>query len=355
MITFSTALSQTVTATAVAGENTYARINSFFAPNGGDVCETPDCAHPDEAPHIRMVYDNDLQKYVFAFYAHVHFDNDRCQKFDRQRVEIKTYSASPSWMLGYVGDSVRYEWSFKIPVGFQPSANFTHIHQIKPVGGGADAELPIFTLTCRKGKSGKPNKMELRWANDETVKDADLSLFEGVWVDVTEAIRIDPVNGQYKLLVKNHETGATILSYTNNKLMTIKPMNDYIRPKWGIYRSLLDSTSLRDEVMWFDNVKVRKVQESSENTTIIEKKNSKKLNAFVEGDVLNLSYFVDKNLVSDLEIVNMLGQVILQKNIQNDAQEYVEHSVYVGNLPIGVYVAKIKNGNNIFTEKFVIR
>jgi hypothetical protein len=58
--------------------NTYELINSVFAPNGGNVVETPDCAHPEFGRHIVEVWDADLQKYVFEFYLHVTPDNDRC-------------------------------------------------------------------------------------------------------------------------------------------------------------------------------------------------------------------------------------------------------------------------------------
>ncbi|MFK7948626.1 MAG: hypothetical protein AB8G11_13630 [Saprospiraceae bacterium] len=37
------------------------------------------------------------------------------------------------------------------------------------------------------------------------------------------------------------------MSYSDNNIRMWKTDAEFIRPKWGIYRSLNDSTSLRDE------------------------------------------------------------------------------------------------------------
>ncbi len=225
--------------------NTYEFINSVLAP-GYDVVEHPECVHPAFGRHIAEVWDADLGKYVFEFYMHVAEDNDRCINFDRQRVEIKTYDQSPDNLIGVRGETITYKWKFKIPVGFKPSNNFTHIHQIKAVGG--DDGDPIFTLTVRKGT---PNKIELIHDNTTKVVIVNLSLFEGVWVECTEVVFVDSVHGRYSMNIKKVSDGSTILNYSNNDLMTIRSDNTFIRPKWGIYRSLLSSADLRDESLRF--------------------------------------------------------------------------------------------------------
>ncbi len=126
--------------------NTYELINSVFAPKGGDVVESAECVHPEFGRHITEVWDATLNQYVFAFHIHVTPDNDRCINFDRQRVEIKTYDASPANLKGTEGETVVYKWKFLVPIGFQPSSNFTHLHQIKPVGGDESDPLFVFTL-----------------------------------------------------------------------------------------------------------------------------------------------------------------------------------------------------------------
>ena len=244
--------------------NTYELINSVLAPGATAVehCECtasgtayPYSGHASFGRHIAEVYDNDLGEYVFEFYAHVSQDNDRCIYNDRQRVEIKTYDASPDVLKGTVGETVKYVWRFKIPTGFQPSASFTHIHQIKAVNG--DDGDPIFTLTPRKGS---PNKLELIYvlsATSGTTKPvtASLSLFENVWVEATETIKIG-THGTYSIELKKVSDGTTLLSYTNNDILTIRADNDFIRPKWGIYRGLSNSGDLRDESLRINQISI---------------------------------------------------------------------------------------------------
>ena len=207
--------------------DTYELINSVLAP-GYNVVEHPECVHPEFGRHVAEVWDSVLNQYVFEFYMHVTPDNDRCINYDRQRMEIKTYDQSPDSLIGVVGETVTYKWKFKLPSGFQPSSNFTHIHQIKPVGG--DDGNPIFALTPRKGS---PDRLELKYNNTTVVATVELSLIEDVWVECTEVIYIDPVNGTYSMTIKKVSDGTTLLSYNNNNLMTIRPDNSFHQTKVG--------------------------------------------------------------------------------------------------------------------------
>jgi hypothetical protein len=227
--------------------DTYELITRVLAPgNGMGAVENPECIHPEFGRHIAEVWDSVLNQYVFEFYIHVTPDNDRCTAFDRQRIEIKTYEPSPDYLKGVVGETITYTWKFRLNPGYQPSSKFTHIHQIKAVGG--DDGNPIFTLTPRKGS---PNVLELIHDNTTKVTTAPLSSFDGVWVQCKEVILVHPVNGTYSMTIKRVSDGTTLLSYSNNKIMTIRADNTFIRPKWGIYRSLDSPTDLRDEAVRF--------------------------------------------------------------------------------------------------------
>ncbi len=237
--------------------NTYEDINAVLAP-GYNVIEAPDLApdgsHQGFGRHIAEVWDTDLGKYVFEFYSHALLDNDIATlELDRQRVEIKTYGNSPANLIGTLGETIRYQWRFKVPTGFQPSSNFTHIHQIKAVDG--DDSKPLFALTPRKGT---PNQLEFNYAKDSlsvTYATADLSLFEGTWVEATEVIKVG-ATGTYSIVLKRVSDGTTLLSYSNANIATIRPSNSFIRPKWGIYRSILDIASLRDEAVRFSDFSI---------------------------------------------------------------------------------------------------
>jgi hypothetical protein len=230
--------------------NTYELINSVLAP-GSEAVENPECIHASFGRHIAEVWDVDLKANVFEFYSHVTPDNDRCEKLDRQRVEIKTYEQSPENLKGTLGETVTYNWKFKLPMGFQPSSSFTHLHQIKAVGGSQD--LPIFTITARKSKE---NQLVVIHDNENTIASADLSDFEGVWVEVTEKIKIG-ANGTYSITIKKVKNGKEILSFSSANIQTIRPDNDFIRPKWGIYRSLKKAEDLRDEAVRFNEFSIK--------------------------------------------------------------------------------------------------
>jgi hypothetical protein len=230
--------------------NTYELINSVLAP-GNEAVEHPECIHGSFGRHISEVWDDELKENVFEFYSHVNSDNDRCEKLDRQRVEIKTYEPSPANLIGTLGETVTYKWKFRLPKGFQPSSNFTHLHQIKAVGGSQD--LPIFTITARKAKV---NQLIVIHNNENTVASADLSEFEGTWVEITERIKIGE-NGTYSISIKKIKNGKEILSYKSDNIMTIRPDNDFIRPKWGIYRSLKKAQDLRDETVRFNDFSIK--------------------------------------------------------------------------------------------------
>ena len=254
------AKSQTVLNADNTANNTYELINSVLAP-GYTAVESPDQAagtHPSFGRHIAEVFDLDLSKNVFEFYSHVAEDNDVSGGLVRQRVEIKTYASSPANLKGVLGETVVYKWRFKIPVGFQPSSNFTHIHQVKAVDG--DDSSPIFTLTPRKGT---PNKLELIYVKDEfsgTDKKTivNLSLFEGIWVEATETIKIG-VNGTYSMSIVKVSDGTTVLTYSDSNIQTIRPDNSFVRPKWGIYRSLTTPSDLRDESIRFSDISIEEL------------------------------------------------------------------------------------------------
>jgi hypothetical protein len=58
------------------------------------------------------------------------------------------------------------------------------------------------------------------------------------------------------MIIRRIRDNATLISYANNNLMTIRADNDFIRPKWGIYRSLLNAQDLRDDSIRFNGFSI---------------------------------------------------------------------------------------------------
>ena len=252
--------------------DTYTLINSVLAP-GGVAEETPDAFDPTFGPHIKQVFDADLNQNVFEFYLHISNPNELQDEStgdtDRQRVEIKTYEPSPDSLKGTLGETIKYKWRFKVPTGFQPSLNFTHIHQIKAVGG--DDSNPLFTLTPRYNSAG--NKLELDYYDGQVpnnqfkLAEVNLSSFVNTWVEATEQIHIDSIHGSYSISINKVSDGSNLLSYSNNDLCTFRSTNTFTRPKWGIYRSILSISYLRDETMRFNSYSIQELKNLPQTIT----------------------------------------------------------------------------------------
>ncbi|MCX5633297.1 MAG: hypothetical protein NTW93_06470 [Phycisphaerae bacterium] len=214
--------------------------------------EVPDCNHPVE--HISEIWDSELNKNVFVFSIHKDLDNDRCLYFDRQRNEIKTYGPSGASMYATNGETHIYTWKFKLDSAFQASTSFTHIHQIKASGPtGSDVDMPIITLTPRKASTNKLQLLYCPGGTDQTqteVASANLSLFQGVWVEVYERY-LSTDTGTYEIVIRRVSDGAILLSWSNNNIDMWRTGADFNRPKYGIYRSLNVPTDLRDEDVRF--------------------------------------------------------------------------------------------------------
>lgn len=241
--------------------DTYELINSVLALPNKNVVESPDCNHTDFGRHIDEVFDAELNKNIFRFHIHVNPDNDRCQKDDRQRNEIKTYGSSPENLKGTLGEIVIYKWKFRLSEDIQPSSSFTHIHQIKSVGGPY-AGLPLYTLTLRKGN---PDNLELRYAETTTqvtLKKTDLSPFKGTWVEVTEVIEYG-IEKAYSIDIKRISDGQSLFSYNNSSISNWQEDADFARPKWGIYRSLNNQQDLKDEIVKFADFSIEETESLS--------------------------------------------------------------------------------------------
>ena len=338
--------------------STYELINSVLAP-GNVAEETPDQFDPAFGRHITEVWDADLNQYVFEFFLHVSVINEHQDEStgdtDRQRVEIKTYASSPDNLKGVPGETMTYKWKFKVPTGFQPSSNFTHIHQIKAVGG--DESDPIFTLTCRKAS---PNKLELNYysnSNLSSVKlaSADLSQFENTWVEATEKIYVDSIHGSYSMNIVTVSDGTKLLSYSNKDMLTYRATNTFIRPKWGIYRSLLSIQDLRDETLRFNSFSVSESATKVE-TNIANNQNKFKVTQSQGGNKLFFEYYLPEKQNVEISAYALNGQklksVFSEKNQESGSYQNLAD---ISELKSGLYLICLQSGNSAQFCKLLIQ
>lgn len=235
-----------VTLTADGSTDTYKLISSKL----NSTIEAPDCSHPGFGPHITQEHDSQLGKSVFVFHAHVDQDDDRCLKSDRQRNEIKVDADSPATLRAVQGDQMAYRWRFRLDAGFQASPSFTHLHQVKPVGG--DDDMPLITLIARGGSTDALELTQYNYSNTRKIlKSAPLAALRGEWVEVSSTLTAGRP-GKYALTLTRVRDGAVLLSYTSTSIDMWRSGVQYLRPKWGIYRSLTNRDYLRDEKVRFD-------------------------------------------------------------------------------------------------------
>lgn len=310
--------------------NTYGLINSVLAP-GHDAVEVPDCNHSPFGDHIDEVFDSILNINVFRFFIHTTPDNDRCINFDRQRNEIKTYDKSPENLLGREGETVVYKWKFKLAAGFQPSSNFTHIHQLKSVGGSLES-MPMYTLTVRKSN---PDRLELRYAETSsqiTLKQTDLAPFLDTWLEVTETIKYG-IAGTYAIEIRQVSDNAILFSHSENSIINWRAGGDFVRPKWGIYRSLINVQDLRDETLLFANFSIDEVISSSTNNA--EKGDNLKIVPNPVKHTILLENLSQKAKL--LQIFSLDGKKLLEQSISSTPQMTLDVSSFSN----GTYIVKI--------------
>ena len=244
------------------GLDSYTLIRTAF---GEKAIESPDLYESNHTETLHIIEDeDDIVGPHFVFFSHLNDDSDRDKgKTDRQRNEIKIYDRSNPELMGFKGDTMHYRWKFKIDDDFEFSKNFTHFFQIKAKNvskkrnkNGGDS-YPMITFTVADIGSDE-NQFQLRYssgtdkqgnkASSEKLIRKDVSLLSGKWIEFFVQITYKE-KGNLQLIVKDIETGEILIEFQQDKLDLWRGEGkvDFARPKWGIYRSLKNRESLRDD------------------------------------------------------------------------------------------------------------
>jgi len=231
---------------------TYALLNSVLGGTANSPSyEVPDCVHPIQ--HITQENDTDAGGPVFVFYSHVDLDNDRCITFDRVRTEIKTHAPSPEFLRGFYNETVSLSWDMKLDALFQPATSFTHLFQVKAVGG--EDSQPLITITPRLTSVGTRLIQLIHSGMNSTpgtIWQGQLADYLGFWIHITAEYNC-ATQGTFHITMRRVDNGQILMTYANNNLEMWRTGNTFQRPKWGIYRSLNNRESLRDERVFFNN------------------------------------------------------------------------------------------------------
>ncbi|OLZ66394.1 Tat pathway signal sequence domain protein [Streptomyces sp. IMTB 2501] len=198
-------------------------------------------SHPAGHPHIFATGDN------WRFNIHT---VDRDTSTDRQRQEVTGLrTGANSYLKWTEGQTWRITYSMYIPSTLKATTTFTHIMQMKQPGAGTS---PIVVQSLRR-LNGKQT-IELRLATDDIlVGRADLDPLHDRWTDVDFQIEVGNGSaGSVRWILKSGS--ATVVDQAKTGVDTF--LADRVRPKWGIYRSLGDTSgSLQDTYLLLTNLR----------------------------------------------------------------------------------------------------
>lgn len=197
-------------------------------------------SHPAGQPHI-FVEGN-----TYRFNMHM---VDRDTMTDRQRQEVRGMRWNGANLDLLQGERWRLTHQMYIPSTLKATTSFTHIMQTKAPGIGT---LPMLVMSLRR--HGSVPKIEFKaFEGNVLVGAVDLNPLHNKWIDVEVEMLIGN-SGQVRWVLRDGST--MLIDVTRN---VDNWLHDRVRPKWGIYRSLGDSSgSLQNCHMLIRNMRAYK-------------------------------------------------------------------------------------------------
>jgi hypothetical protein len=259
----------------------YGEINTYMRAFGFDYTEHPNCTggYGGDIGGVHGEVDVEPSSGRPAFRFHIHIDpvidGDRCSSstVDRQRNEMKSITNNTTWapVQGNWDEWQILEWKFRLPAGFQPTANFCHIHQLKGQDG-PNIGNPVITITPRASSAGANKRVQIIHSVDGAstgkgtiVDNVPLSDFEDEWVQVREEIHYTH-DGSYSIKIARLSDGKVLIDFTDDHIDMWRIGTSYIRSKFGLYRSLAggmlnrvpvgQSPLLKNESIWITDFRV---------------------------------------------------------------------------------------------------
>ncbi|MDX3451408.1 Tat pathway signal sequence domain protein [Streptomyces sp. ME02-8801-2C] len=199
-------------------------------------------SHTAAHPHIYATGDN------WRFTMHT---VDRDTSTDRQRHEVTGLrnGSGGNYLKWTEGQTWRVTYSMYIPSSLKATTTFTHIMQMKQPGSGTS---PLVVQSLRRVNGVQT--IELKLAIDNIlVGRTDLAPLHDRWTDVDFQIKVGNGSaGTVRWILKSG--GATVIDASKTGVDTF--LADRVRPKWGIYRSLGDTSgSLQDTYLLLTNLR----------------------------------------------------------------------------------------------------
>ena len=191
-------------------------------------------------------------KHIYVKNGVYHWDMHRKQRDtskDRQRNEVKGMHANGQDLSLGLGETWRLDWSLYIPSSLQATNRFTHIMQLKMPGNGS---APILTMDLTR--QGSVPKIQVKiFDAGIVIGSTDLAPLQDRWLTTSLTFTIgDAPTGAVTWTLG--VGGSTVVNGTKTGVDTW--LQDRVRPKWGIYRSVEDTSgSLHDCYLLIANMR----------------------------------------------------------------------------------------------------
>jgi hypothetical protein len=186
------------------------------------------------------------RKYIYVEGDHYRFDiysddRDSTGGGDRQRTESKGMVAGGTALKMHDGETWRITYELFMPTTLHGTSKFTHIFQLKtPATNGG----PWVTLSLHR--SGSKETLQLQadsTSGAPAIGTTDLSPLRNKWITVELTFKIGS-SGTGRFLIRNGTgSGAPAVVDSSRSGLNIPAQGDYVRPKWGIYRSVESAKS----------------------------------------------------------------------------------------------------------------
>ncbi|WP_308258731.1 heparin lyase I family protein [Saccharothrix obliqua] len=195
-------------------------------------------------------------KHIYVRGSDYRFDmhtRDRDTHTDRQRNEVAGMRSGGANVVLREGETWKFAYSMFIPSSLKATKTFTHIMQTKMPGKGTS---PVTVMSLRR--TGGVQTIEFKvFEGDVLVGATDLAPLHDRWIDTEVEIKVgDGRAGRVRWVVR--ADGTTVLDKAKSGVDTW--LGDRLRPKWGIYRSLGDTSgALQDCYLLLRDLKAYKL------------------------------------------------------------------------------------------------
>jgi hypothetical protein len=186
------------------------------------------------------------RKYIYVEDDHYRFDiykddRDSTGGGDRQRTESKGMVDDGSVLKMHDNETWTISYEMFMPTTLHGTSKFSHIFQLKtPATNGG----PWVTLDL--GRNGSTERLRARAYSTSGAPDiaaTDLAPLRNKWITVEWTFKIGS-KGTARFVARNG-TGSSAPVVVDHSLsnVNIPAQGDYVRPKWGIYRSVESASS----------------------------------------------------------------------------------------------------------------